>query len=159
MEQNIKNSSSIFKVSNRYVYLIFLENFIGLVFLAFIFCFILLRKILGDSSSYIFIIGVILFIASILDVLLYRRLLSIEYTIQPEELLIKKGKFIKKSTLVFTKKIFAIEKVANPLNNKFGLLTIKIHLINKEIEIRGLSLEHAELMISILESQIKNNDS
>lgn len=159
MEVNIKNSSSRFNISSRYVYLILLENILGLVFLILIFSFILLRKTEGDSYSYIFIIGSILFMASILDILLYKRLLSIEYIIQPEKLLIKKGKFIKKSTLIFTKKIFAIEKITNPLNDKFGLLTIKIHMINKDIELRGLSFDHAELMINNLESQIRNDDS
>lgn len=159
MEQNVKNSSLYFKVSNRYVYLIVLENILGLLFIVFVFCFILVQKIGGDFSSYIFIFGGILFIASMLDLLLYKRLLSIEYIIQPGRLLIKKGKFINQSTIVFTKKIFAIEKVANPLNNKLCLLTVKIHLINKDIEIRGLSVEQAELMINALESQIRNNDS
>nr|BAM73618.1 membrane protein [Lactococcus lactis] len=163
MEQStlkkIDNDSVTFKVSKQYINLFISENILGLILGVILFSIILLLKKGGIFSLIILIISLIFFIVSLLDIFLYKRLASIKYTIQSGKLLIKKGKLFKKRTIIFTNKIFSIEKVTNPLNRKFGLLTIKILLINKDIEIRGLSLEDAEMMMKLLESQINNNVS
>ena len=149
------NSKVSFRISKNFIRLFMIQNVLGVI-IVLLFLELLLY-FLSSLSSYILIIGALFIIVSLIDVLLYRRLSSIEYKVENGKFLVKKGKLIKKTSLIFIQKIYAIEKVTNPVNDKMDLLTIKIRLVNKDIEIYGLRKADAELLILLLESQ--KNDS
>lgn len=143
-----------YRINKEYSYIIIFESILGFIIGGIIL--LMICKIFNISPNFflhnIFFYGslvVLLFI----DSFRLLRLNYVTYTLQKKVFFINSGKIFKRKKIIYIDNLLSIEKLTNPLLNSLNLLNLNIHLVNKEIEVYGLTTKEAENLIQALSSR------